>query len=206
MVSKPIVQGHPFVCLNWADISLLGWYFLTPIWCCSDQNWSAKRYLVIPSTTLSVVDIFLRPSFPEMTKSWTKWYQMSMCFEAFWWSGLVDKAVAPFTVVVNHWNRIGVGSPEHASMPIDQDIGPLLSRRMRLRIRPRLLMWSCTLKVSTSMKLLQCQIWISSRWSTFGYPSNWQSPSQCSQQCLSSCLDRIGCHSLLCPSDIWTHA
>ena len=31
-----------------------------------------------PSATLSVVDIFSRPIFPEMTQYWTKWYRKSI--------------------------------------------------------------------------------------------------------------------------------
>ena len=53
---------------------------------------STERHLVIPFATLSVVDIFSRPIFPEMTQSRTKWYWTSICLEALWWTGFFDKA------------------------------------------------------------------------------------------------------------------
>ena len=60
-------------------------YVLTPICCQRDRNWSAERHLVIPSSTLSIVDIFSKPIFSEMTQSRTKWYRTSKCLEALWW-------------------------------------------------------------------------------------------------------------------------
>ena len=57
-----------------------------------NRNRSAEKHLVIPSATLSVVDIFSKPIFPEMMQSRTKWYRTSICFEALWWTGFFDKA------------------------------------------------------------------------------------------------------------------
>ena len=67
-------------------------YVVTPIRCRRDWNRSAERRLVIPSATLSVVDIFSKPIFPKMTQSRTKWYRTSICLEALWWTGFFDKA------------------------------------------------------------------------------------------------------------------
>ena len=67
-------------------------YAVMPICCRRDRNRSAERHLVIPSATLSVVNIFSKPIFPEMTQSRTKWYQTSICLEALWWTRFFDKA------------------------------------------------------------------------------------------------------------------
>ena len=67
-------------------------YVVMPICCRRDRNRSAERHLVIPSATLSIVDILSRPIFPEMTQSRTKWYRTSICLEALWWTGFFDKA------------------------------------------------------------------------------------------------------------------
>ena len=71
-------------------------FFVMPIWCRRDRNRSTERHLVIPSATLSAVDIFSRPIFPELTQSRTKWYGTSICFEALWWTGFFDKATTPW--------------------------------------------------------------------------------------------------------------
>ena len=68
------------------------WFVITPICCRRDRKRSAERHFVIPSATLSVVDIFSKPIFPEMTRSRTKWYWTSICLEVFWWTGFFDKA------------------------------------------------------------------------------------------------------------------
>ena len=47
-------------------------FVIMPICCRRDRKQSAERHLVIPSATLSVVDIFSKPIFPEMTQSGTK--------------------------------------------------------------------------------------------------------------------------------------
>ena len=70
-------------------------YAVMPICCRRDRNRSAERHLVIPSTTLSVVDIFSKPIFPEMTQSRMKWYQTSICLEALWSTRVFDKATTP---------------------------------------------------------------------------------------------------------------
>ena len=64
-----------------------------------DRKRSAKRHLVIPSATLSVVDIFSKPIFPEMTQSLTKWYRTLICLEALWWTGFFDKATTPWLLL-----------------------------------------------------------------------------------------------------------
>ena len=69
IVGEPmsVVQNHPALCPASPDR-----YAVMPIYCRRDRNRSAKRHLVIPSTTLLVVDIFSQPIFPEMTQSRTK--------------------------------------------------------------------------------------------------------------------------------------
>ena len=67
-------------------------YAVMPICCRRDRDRSAERHLVNPSSTLSVVDIFSKPIFPEMTQSRTKWYRTSICLEALWWTGFFNKA------------------------------------------------------------------------------------------------------------------
>ena len=59
-------------------------FVITPIYCRRDRKRSAGRHLVIPSVTLSVVDIITRPIFLEMRQSRTKWYRTSICLEALW--------------------------------------------------------------------------------------------------------------------------
>ena len=68
--------------------------FNRTILCRRDRNRSAERHLIIPSATLSVVDIFSKLIFPEMTQSRTKWYRTSICLEVLWWTGFFDKATA----------------------------------------------------------------------------------------------------------------
>ena len=67
-------------------------YAVMPICCRRDWKRFAERHLVILSATLSVVDIFSKPIFLEMTQSRTKWYRTSICLEALWWTGFFDKA------------------------------------------------------------------------------------------------------------------
>ena len=71
-------------------------YLLKPIRFLNDRNRSAKRYLVISSAMLSVVGIFSRPSLLVVTHYRMKWYGMSICFEALWWSRFFDKATTPW--------------------------------------------------------------------------------------------------------------
>ena len=45
------------------------WYLLTLFWCQNDRNRSARRHLVIPSATLSIIGVFSRLNFPKVTES-----------------------------------------------------------------------------------------------------------------------------------------
>ena len=153
---------------------------------------------------LSVVEIFSRYSFAEVTQSRTKWYRTSICLEACDERDSLTKQQHlsyRYRPLEPNWDWL-----VKTYTPADRAKNPLLPRQMRLWIRPWSLKWYCTPEFSISKRLLHCRIWSNIRLLTFDCPHNRQSMSRCSPLHLGSYLNRRGCQGLVCPLDIQIHA